>query len=341
MKTSNMNSQMSYRNLVNKFHRKVDKFLLRRIIRRLILKFCFSLGVSKLPYAPEYLQIDITGFCNLDCPMCPQSVRGQIKEKGTMDFSLYKKIVDSAEEFGIFTVLLVLTGEPFLHRNIFDMISYAKAKGLKASTSTNCTLLTPSISKRIIESGLDEIILSFDTVKRELYEEYRRGARFDTVFSNVINFLELRNKMKRKKPFVVMVNLQAYDSDKPRPKIESDFFKIFSKYDVWIMPKYFSNWSGIMKNDRDLSYSERGIGRESVYSLCETIYHRLVVSWDAKVLSCCNDFTRSQIVGDLSKQSVKEVWNSQDFINLRRKLSKREYQEFPLCKNCGVLRKRI
>lgn len=331
---------ISYQNLIKKFYRKIDRFLFIRIYRRLLLKFCYIGKIAKLPYPPEYLQIDITGFCNLKCKMCPQSEKNIMKEKGIMDFALYQKIIDSGREAGVFSILLVLTGEPLLHNRLLDMIIYAKSKKLKVQISTNCTLLTPEKSKEIIESGLDEIILSFDTVNRARYEDYRSGANFDMVLSNIINFLELRRKMGTRRPFVIMANLQPYKPDKPNAKIEEDFLKTFGKYDVWIMPKYFSNWSGIMENQKEISYSESSINNGSVYKICETIYHRLVVSWDAKVLSCCNDFIRAQVVGDLTQQSIAEVWNGYDFVNLRRKLIEGKYNELPLCKNCGVLWKR-
>lgn len=293
--------------------------------------------MTKLPYPPEYLQIDITGFCNLKCKMCPQSAGDLIKEKGSMSMSLYEKIIDSGKKAGVFSVLLVLTGEPLLNNNFFSMIKYAKANGMKVQTSINCTLLTLEKSKAIIESGLDEIILSFDTVKKNLYEEYRNGANFDLTLANIIEFLELKKKMKRSNPFVVMVNLQQCGSKGFNLKIEDDFLQVFGKYDVWIMPKYFSNWSGIMKNEKEISYVEKKDASIRKYRICETVYRRLVVSWDAKVLSCCNDFIRGQVVGDLARQSVMEVWNGGPLMRLRKGLIERRFNDFPLCKDCGVL----
>ena len=225
---------ISFNNFKNKYFKKIDKYLPLRLAQRTLATICYKANLAKLPYPPEYLQIDITGFCNLQCRMCPQGIGGKIKEKGIMDLPLYKHIIDSGKKAGIFSVLLVLTGEPLLNNNFFNMVRYAKIKGMKVQTSTNCTLLTPEKSKQIIESGIDEIILSFDTVKKNLYENYRKGADFDSVFSNIIGFLELRKKLKRNSPFVVMVNLQPCIFRASKPRIEEDFMKAFSKYSVWI-----------------------------------------------------------------------------------------------------------
>ena len=324
------------KNIINKLRTKVDRTLFPRLIRRLKLKSSYKNRLTKLPYPPEYLQIDIIGYCNLKCRMCPQGIKGGVLEKGVMDFSLYKKVIDSGKQAGVFSVLLVLTGEPLMHKNLIEMIRYAKSKGLKTNLSTNCTLLNPSISEALIKSGLDEILLSFDTVKKDLYEDYRRGAKFNEVLKNILSFLEMRKKMKSHTPFPVMHNLQKFNPQKPIPAIEKDFREIFGKYNIWIMPKYFSNWSGTMDNEKEL-YWESGISSDSQYQICPTIYQRIVVSWDGKVLSCCNDFKRQQIMGDLQHQSILEVWNGELFTNLREKLANKLYEDFPLCRTCGAV----
>lgn len=91
-----------------------------------------------------------------------------------------------------------------------------------------------------------------------------------------------------------------------------------------------------MKTEKEL-YRESEIGTHSQYQLCRTIFQRIVVSWDGKVLSCCNDFLRQQIMGDALEQSITEIWNGPAFVNLRQKLANKEYNKLPLCKNCGVL----
>ncbi len=325
-----------YKNKINKLRAKIDGKLPQRLARRIKLKQGYRKGLSLLPYPPEYIQIDVTGYCNLKCRMCPQGIKGGVTEKGVMDFDLYKKVIDSGVDAGVLSAFLVLTGEPLMHKKIIDMIAYAKSKGLKTQLGTNCTLLTPAMSEALIKSGLDEILLSFDTVKKELYEDYRRGAVFEDVLKNIIAFLEMRKKLKSRTPFPIMHNLQKFNPENKEPQIEEDFQKKFGCYDIWIIPKYFSNWSGIMDTEKSL-YRESGINSSSKYQLCPTIYQRIVISWDGKVVSCCNDFRRQQIMGDVTKQSIKEIWNSEPFQNLRRKLSNKQFQSLPLCRSCGAM----
>ena len=326
----------NFKNKINKLRAKVDKKLFPRLVRRLWLNQSYGKGLTMLSYPPEYLQIDVTSYCNLRCKMCPQGIPGYIHERGAMDMALYKKVINSAADAHIFSVFLVLTGEPLLHKDIVEMIQYAGKKGLRTSISTNCVMLTPLMSEALIKSGLDEIILSFDTVNKELYEDYRRGAKYEQILNNILVFLEMRGKLKSQKPFPIMCNLQRFNPNKPSPEVEKDFNEVFGRYNAWIIPKYFSNWSGIMQEEKEF-YCESGIGPHRQYQLCPTVYQRIVVSWDGKVVSCCNDFNRQQIMGDMRNQSIAEIWNGKEFVNLRRKLADKTLEALPLCRTCGVL----
>ena len=52
-------------------------------------------GSSKLPYGPLKMHVEPTSFCNLRCPMCPQSV-GANATNGFMEMDLFNKIIDEA-----------------------------------------------------------------------------------------------------------------------------------------------------------------------------------------------------------------------------------------------------
>ncbi|MDU4659559.1 MAG: SPASM domain-containing protein, partial [Clostridium butyricum] len=44
--------------------------------------------------------------------------------------------------------------------------------------------------------------------------------------------------------------------------------------------------------------------------ICPYIYYIMVINSDGTVSSCVGDWKHKQILGDLNKQSLKEVWNS-------------------------------
>ena len=87
-------------------------------------------------------------------------------------------------------------GEPLLNPKIYDYIKYAKEKGiLETIINTNATNLTEKIEK-LIKSGLDLIIYSFDGGSKETYEKMRPGRfkqnSFEKVYGNIKNFKSKR-----------------------------------------------------------------------------------------------------------------------------------------------------
>ena len=63
-----------------------------------------------------------------------------------------------------------------MHPKLSNFIKYAKEKGiLETIINTNATNLTIENSNKLIESGLDLIIYSFDGGTKETYEKMRPG----------------------------------------------------------------------------------------------------------------------------------------------------------------------
>src|SRR3989344_6910752 len=91
---------------------------------------------------PPVVGIESTNNCNLDCVMCPR--QEMIRPVEDMRVPLFEQTVDQLAGKTEF-IWLQDYGEPFLNKNIFAMIRYARAKGLKVGISTNGTVLTEKI----------------------------------------------------------------------------------------------------------------------------------------------------------------------------------------------------
>jgi len=80
----------------------------------------------------------------------------------------YKNIIDTLSPW-LFYQMIYFQGEPFLHPQIFNIIKYAHQQKIYTCTSTNGHFITHENAQRIIESGLDKIIISVDGVNKETY----------------------------------------------------------------------------------------------------------------------------------------------------------------------------
>jgi MoaA/NifB/PqqE/SkfB family radical SAM enzyme len=128
---------------------------------------------------PLLVDLELSSACNLLCPMCytiTDEFKGRVK-RSMMEFELFKKIV--REIAGkVFAIRLSLRGEPTLHPNFIECITFAKEQGIKEISSlTNGSRLSLDYFKRMAEAGLDWLTISIDGINEE-YEKIRRPLKF-------------------------------------------------------------------------------------------------------------------------------------------------------------------
>jgi len=94
----------------------------------------------------------------------------------TLDFELYKQIIDSLCEFPdpIRVIRLYKEGEPLVNPRFADMVRYAKESPYvqRVDTTTNGSLLTPERSLAIIDAGLDRINISVEGINEAQYLDF-------------------------------------------------------------------------------------------------------------------------------------------------------------------------
>ncbi len=175
----------------------------RKFVRRVRKPASFVNGI-KAAYAitarpsvnPAQLmsaQIEITLRCNLACPMCENPL---IQETtGDMTFEQFKGILDQMP----YLVSLNLTGigESLMNRDLWPMLEEAKRRGLYVWFTSNGTLLTAGFARRLIEVGLDELVISFDGASAPTFDAVRLGARFADVVRNVERLQAIKRELGR------------------------------------------------------------------------------------------------------------------------------------------------
>ena len=89
-----------------------------------------------------------------------------------MKEELFKKIIKQIEELEVPSIKLNWRGEPLLNPKILEFIDLAKKAGvIEVSINTNATTLDEKKAEKLINSGLDQIIFSFDGGSKKTYEK--------------------------------------------------------------------------------------------------------------------------------------------------------------------------
>lgn len=133
------------------------------------------------------IYIEPTNHCNLDCVTC---IRHSWDEPlGEMSSEVFSQIVEGLHSFSSRpSIFFGGLGEPLAHPNIVDMVAQIKALGSYVELITNGTLLTKTLSKQLIDSGLDMLWVSLDGATPESYRDVRLGAALPEVISNLEGF---------------------------------------------------------------------------------------------------------------------------------------------------------
>lgn len=278
---------------------------------------------------PLNLDIHVTNRCNLRCVMCRRTMelkKGLIKETGFLDTGLYKKIIDEAVKEGCCAVHLTGNGEPLLHKDITEMIKYARErKILDLFMHTNATLLTEDISRKLLEAGLTRLIFSVDSPVKETYESIRRGAKFESVKNNIERFVKMKKAMKLTYP---IIRIQMVDMKANQEEI-GIFNKVFGKIVDSLGHSSYINYKGLDKKER--SIKPAAYRRNFV---CEQLWQRLTVEWNGKVYACLvvnEDF----YLGNAAEKSIREMWHSRFISGLRKKHIAGHSEAISACHKCG------
>ena len=112
-----------------------------------------SARLSESTAFPKVVLIDTVSFCNLRCSMCVHKLMK--RKKGVMSWQLFTKIIDEIADVDKGTrVWLVFFGEALIIKKrkpgIFEMIAYAKKKGLRdVVLNSNATLLDEQAAAKL------------------------------------------------------------------------------------------------------------------------------------------------------------------------------------------------
>mgnify|MGYP001582635469 CR=1 FL=1 len=129
-------------------------------------------------FFPLSCGIYLTNKCNLRCEVCNISRNPNLME---LSINKVKLILDDLRQLGCYYVSFC-GGEPFLHKDICEILSYAKQKIPFVHVVTNGSLLTEEVIAKLAATGVDEISVSIDGLE-ETHDRIRgeHGAFTKTV----------------------------------------------------------------------------------------------------------------------------------------------------------------
>jgi radical SAM protein with 4Fe4S-binding SPASM domain len=293
--------------------------------------FSYIFKKRKCSYLPIRLWIETSSRCNLECRLC---VNKDIDPdlKGNMDFSLYKKIIDEVKDY-VFDVNLFHRGEPLIHPRIIDMVKYANENKIKTRIHTNGTLLDEKLSRELIKSGLNLISFSFDGYSKETYEKNRINATYEDTIGNIITFLKIKKELKSRTPFTIIQVMEFDENLSPEDfqKQKSEFIK---KFDTLPLDKLVirtpHNWGGLLEIE-----GIKKVNRDKSKLIpCTFPWYSLTIFYNGKVYLCPQDFAGEILIGDVNKDSIKNIFNNEFITVIRERFKNKNISDLSPCNSC-------
>jgi len=264
---------------------------------------------------PTHLEIEAAVSCQMRCPMCKREQMPKDMKLGVMDFELFKKIIDEASLRRVYSVKLSWRGEPLLNECLIDMIKYAKQKGIQdVAFLTNGERLTPKLSMSLVESGLDWMSVSIDGMG-EIYDRIRWPEIYENIVKKIKFFKEYRDKSGHKKPLIRIQTIWSAVKDDP-----DSYFKFFEALGdkVYIIA--------------DQQRFDLAPFRRSQKFKCPQPWQRMAVGYNGIVTKCVGDYNEDDAIGDITKNSLYEIWHGEQMNKKRKSVKQRGY----LLKSCST-----
>jgi len=276
---------------------------------------------------PKVVLIDTVSFCNLRCSMCVH--QNMTRKRGTMHWDLFTKIIDetAAVDKNV-RVWMVFFGEALILKKrkptIFDMIAYAKGKGLTdVVLNSNANLLDEEAARDLINAGLDAIYIGIDAFSPETYSKVRVGGNYEQTVKNVLNLIKLQHQMNKSNPkvFVQFVEMGVNKQEK------DEFIKFWSDHGATVKIRPKVSWAGAIEAPNLV------MGNDERWP-CYWAMRTMSITDQGKVVTCAVDLDARFVAGDITKQTLQEVWNGK-LRELRELHKSCRFEELPPnCRDC-------
>ena len=318
-------------------------WLLKRLAQYFLIHTSF---MAKRALCGPILGSLVTNYtCNYHCVMCDLPLRDKIlRDRGLKELSTeqLKKVLKDFALLGVCGVGLT-GGEPFLRKDIYELLAYAKKLRMITHISTNASLLNEENVQKTLATGVDSINISLDGACSQTHDQIRQ---VQGSFDKVVAAIECIDRLRREKNISVRLKIvsvinqrnidEAPDLLKLSSKLNADcvefipqqpfssaamtsptpvdpvFLEKVTRY-VKLFLDLQARGAKIENSSGHLSLFPKAFGNERIPFHCYAGYNSLAVDCFGEIYPCVPWFNWDKSVGNVAHQDLKEFWYSRQY----------------------------
>jgi radical SAM protein with 4Fe4S-binding SPASM domain len=298
--------------------------------------------------------------------------RGYIQfNRGFLELGVMRGIIEDAQRNDVRygTLRLAWEGEPLMHPQMEEILEWLisawreKPFCHRIEIPTNATLLNHNYSRITAEAGDVPFtwVLEVDACDEETYLQHHSESLWTRVLDN-INFLlgQVQEQQPQHLRVIVQNTITAANVDDVSRF--RDFwtahmasYELEAQEKAWELPTAAGHWLHYRRPDpselsqlreaRDVYRTglvalgldpDEGAPDETVRRTCAAYWKTPTVSWDGKVMMCSVDTQQTMKAGDVSLDSLTELWwKGQRMHQVRAQVGREDFTGLALCRSCN------
>lgn len=269
--------------------------------------------------------------CQAACHFCPYPTPENTRPRGVMSMELYRKILDEAKDIPqIVSIAFSALGEPLLDRFLVERVKYAwevRQDWETIELYTNGVALTPAKFEALRDAGIKHLSISLNATSQRQHEDIMGlKGQYNKVVQNA------RYAIANAQDKVNILVKAVRNEDR---FVEADQVKFYMQWGIARRPDIMPG-NGDIVVERNWAGANRLIETEVLdpNSTCGRALEQISVLWDGEVTMCCFDPQNTFNLGNLERQSIKEIYNSEKYVKFRQAHYENRAAEYSLCANC-------
>ena len=296
--------------------------------------------LAAAPPAPRSVKIEISPRCNYRCGFCALRTR-EVQPKWDMDFGLFKRVTREMREAGVEEIGVFYLGESFMNPGLLvDCIAYLKRDlGMPyVFLTSNASMAFPEAIEECMKAGLDSLKWSVNAADQAQFEEVMgvAGKLFHRALENIAAAWEIRRAgAYRTGLYASSIRYDGAQLERMQRLLAERVLPCVDQH-YWL-PLY-SMGAFATQRESELGYRPSAGNQGRLDALreplpCWSAFTEGHVTAEGKLSACCFDATANWTMGDLTKMSFMEAWNSQPFVQLRAAHLKQDVRG-TVCEQC-------